>query len=132
MALITISSVTIPGWQGSSLGVVLRIYTNSDFTAETGTLYPRSVITNTASLGTFFQSYSCSVSGGSLTIPSVTLDSTTDSPDNPDATYSAVLWDTATGLQVQPFGTYTAFRLPPSPTSTSWAAIFSAQSDLIL
>jgi hypothetical protein len=39
---ITIASVTIPGWQGNSTGVQLRIYTNASFTAASGTLYPKS------------------------------------------------------------------------------------------
>jgi hypothetical protein len=126
MALITIASVTIPGWQGNSSGVDLRIYTNESFTAATGTLYPQSVRQNLASLGTFFQSSVCTVSGGSLTVPAITIDSTTDSPDNPDATYSAVLWDTTTNLPLQNFGTFASFALAPTPTSTTWAAIFTA------
>ena len=130
MALVTIASVTIPGWQGNTSGIVLRVYTNSDFTAQTGTPYPCSIKANLASLGTFYQSHACTVSGGSLTIPAVTIDSTTDSPDNPDATYSAVLWDTTTGVQIQTFGTFARFQLIPSPTSTTWAAIFAAQSEM--
>lgn len=132
MASITIASVTIPGWQGNTSGVVLRIYTNESFTAASGTLYPQSVRTNSPALGTFFQSYGCTVSSGSLTVPSVTIDSTTDSPDNPDATFSAVLWDTTTDLPIQNFGTYGSWQLTPSPTSTTWAAIFAAQSNIIL
>jgi hypothetical protein len=129
MATITIASVTIPGWQGNTSGVQLRIYTNSSFTAESGTLYPQSNIYLSQTIGTFYQSYACSVSSGSLVIPAVTIDSTTDSPDNPAATYSAVLWDSQSGKQIQPLGTFGQFSLTPSPTSTTWAAIFTAEAD---
>ncbi len=127
MPLITIAATTIPGWQGNSSGVSLRIYVNEDFTAQSGTLYPKSVTANPSSLGTFFQSYSCSVAAGQLGIPQVQLDSTEDSPDNPDATYSAVLWDSASGKPIQTFGTQSQFAVPAGPVNTTWAAIFAAE-----
>jgi hypothetical protein len=129
MPLITIASVTIPNWQGNTSGVVLRIYANADFTAESGTFYPRSVRGNPASLGTFYQAYACTVNGSSLVIPQVQLDSTTDSPDNSNATYSAELWDSTTGKAIQHFGTFERFALGPTQTSTTWAAIFAAEAD---
>lgn len=128
MPSISIASVTIPGWQGNTSGVSLRVYATDPFTAESGTIYPESVLANPASLGTFFQSYACTVTSGELVIPAVTLDSTTDSPDNPNATYAAVLWDGASGLPIQQFGTFPEFGIPPSPTSTTWAAIFAAEA----
>src|ERR1017187_6132181 len=127
MALITIASVTISGWQGNSTGVVLRVYTNASFTAATGTLYPKSNTLAPQSIGTFFQSYGCTVSSGCLVIPAVIIDSTTDSVDNPDATFSAVLWDSESGQQIQPF--FSQFALNPSPTSTTWAAIFASEEE---
>jgi hypothetical protein len=131
MALITIASVVIPGWQGNTTGIQLRIYTNADFTASTGTLYPKTIVPNikTAGLGSFYQANPCTVSGTTLTLPAVTLDSTTDSPDNPNGTYSAVLFDSISGKQIQDFGTFSAFSLSPTPTSTTWAAIFAAEAD---
>lgn len=121
---ITIASVTIPGWQGNSTGVQLRIYTNASFTAARGTLYPKSNTLAPQSIGTFFQSHACTMSSGSLVIPAVIIDSTTDSVDNPDATHTAVLWDSASGQLIQPF--FSSFSLDPSPTSTTWAAIFTS------
>ena len=129
MASITIASVTIPGWQGNTSGVTLRIYANQSFTAASSTLYPKSIVCVNPIPGTFFQSYACSVSGGSLIVPAVTLDSTVDSPDNPNATFSAVLFDSLSGKQIQSFGTFAAFSLNPSPTPTTWAAIFAAEAD---
>ncbi len=127
MATITIASTVIPGWQGNSSGKQLRIYANKSFTAASGTLYPKSNPCASASLGTFFQSYACTVSSSSLVVPVVTIDSTTDSPDNPDATYTAVLWDSTTGKQIQPF--FSSFSLSPEPTSTTWAVIFSGEAN---
>jgi hypothetical protein len=137
MASISISSVTISGWQGNVSGVQLLIYTNQSFTAASGNIYPQSIRCSPASLGTFYQSYACVVTpvGSSpptlatITIPEVVLDSTVDSPDNPNATFSAVLWDSISGKQIQTFGTFSSFALNPSPTSTTWAAIFTAEAD---
>jgi len=129
MSLITITSITIPGWQGNTTGVSLRIYANSAFTAESGTIYPQTVLSNSASLGTFFQSYACTVSSGSLVIPEIEIDSTTDSPDNPSATYSAVLFDSTSGTPIQHIGSQCQFSLSPSPTSTTWAAIFATEAN---
>ena len=127
MPLITIASVAVPNWQGNTSAIALRIFTNEPFTAQSGTIYPATVHANlkAAGLGTFFGSFSCSVSSTILTIPAITLDSTADSPDNSGATYSAVLWDGASGQPIQPFGSATSFSLPPSPVSTTWAAIFT-------
>lgn len=129
MSLITIASVTVSGWQGNTSGVSLRIYTNADFTAATGTFYPRTVPDNlkSAGLGTFYQSYPCTVANGALTIPAVSVDSTTDSTDNPASTYSAVLWDGTSGKPIQTFGTSSSFALPPTPAATTWAAIFTGE-----
>ena len=130
MASITIASVGIPGWQGNTSGISLRVYTVSDFTAESGTIYPRTVISNLkiAGLGSFFQSFACTVASGTLTIPAITLDSTTDSPDNPAASYSCMFWDSASGKPIQSFGTLPTFTLPASPTSTTWAAIYASEA----
>ena len=129
MPLITIASVTVPNWQGSASGVSLRVYANQSFTAQSGNIVPKSVLSNLASLGTFFDSTACTVSAGSLTIPAVTLESTVDSPDEPGATYSAVLWDGASGQPIQTFGTQGSFPVQSTPTNTTWAAIFSAGAD---
>ena len=129
MASITIASVTVPNWQGNTSGIVLRVYFNEAFTAASGNIYPKTIYSNAAvaaSLGTFYQTNACTVTGTSLVIPAITLDSTTDSPDNPGASYSAVLWDSTTGKPIQMFGTFPSFVLDPTHTSATWAAIFTA------
>jgi hypothetical protein len=126
MSLITIAAATIPNWQGNTTGVSLRIYANEAFTATSGNMYGLGVQKNPASLGTFFLSVACTVSGGALVVPAVEIDSTTDSPDNSAATYSAVLWDGASGRAVQSFGTFAQFAVPPT-TPTTWQALFAAE-----
>jgi hypothetical protein len=129
MPLITIASVDIAGWQGNASGISLRIYANQSFTAQSGDIIPRSVLANPASLGTFFKSVACTVASGVLTIPAVTLDSTVDSTDNPDATYSAVFWDGTSNLPIQTFGHRGQFPVPVSPTPTTWAALFATEAN---
>lgn len=128
MALITIATVTVPNWQGNTSGIVLRIYVNQSFTAATGTIYMQTVNANASSgLGTFFQANDCTVSGTELEIPAITLDSTTDGLDNQSSSYSAVLWDSTSGKMIQPFGTYSKFTLSATPTSITWAQIFTGE-----
>jgi hypothetical protein len=126
MPLITIAAVTIPNWQGAAANVSLRIYANDSFTAQSGAIVPQTVLTNAPSLGTFFKTVPCSIASGALTIPLLTLESTVDSPDNPDATYAAVFWDEASQQLIQPFGTESEFSLPVT-TPTTWSAIFTAE-----
>jgi len=132
MAVISIASLTVPDWQGSASGVTLRIYNNDSFTTPGNTFHPKSVVPtpNRPTAGTFYKELTCTVSSGVLTIPSFTIDSTTDSTDNPGATYSAALWDSQSGTPIQTFGTFAVFSINPSPTSTTWAAIFAAEADV--
>jgi len=127
MPQITIAALNVPNWQGNTAGISLRIYANAPFTAQSGTVYGMGAQNNPAALGTFFQSIACTVADGVLTIPAFTLDSTADSPDNPAATYSAVLWDGASGQKIQSFGTFSSFALAAN-TPTTWAAIFLAEA----
>jgi hypothetical protein len=130
MPLITIAAVTLPDWQGNATGISLLIYTNSEFTAQSGTIHAKSVRSNLASLGTFFKSVPCTVDGtGDLVIPQLQLDSTVDSPDNPGATYSAVIFDATSGKPVQPFGTKECFEVPADPADTTWATIFTGEAN---
>lgn len=129
MPLVTISSIAVPSWQGNTTGIYLYVYNNASFTAESGTYYPKTEWMNlphggSSSLGTFYQSFPCTVSGTTLTIPQLQLDSTSDSPDNPGATYSAVLWDGTTTQPIQSWGTSAAqFGVSPTPTSTTWTEV---------
>jgi len=129
MPLITIAATNLNDWQGNTSGIFLLIYTNDDFTAQSGAIHPKSVRENPLSLGTFFHSVPCTVASGVLQIPQVQLDSTEDSPDNPGATYSAAIWDSASGKTVQSFGTKPSFTVPAAPASTSWSTIFTGEAE---
>jgi len=131
MASITITGQTIANWFGNTTGIQIRVFVNSSFTANGGSHHPMTVQSNPASLGTFLAAVAdCTVSGTNLTIPSILLDSTTDSVDNPNASYSAVLFDTNSGKQIQSFGTYSTFTVTPTPTTTTWGNIFALGSDV--
>jgi hypothetical protein len=126
MAVITIASAALADWDLSS-DVQLRIYAQQPFTALDGTLVPQGSPSEDASQNNnFFQSVACTLSGTTLTIAACTLESTTDSPDNPGALYSAWLFTTE-GQRIAPFHEFQSFSLPASPTSTTWAAIALAQ-----
>ena len=129
MASITIASVTIPNWQLSS-DVQLRIYALQNFTAADSTIEAAGVPSqDPTQSGNFFQAVSCSLAGSSLTIASCTLESTTDSLDNPAAQYGAFFYTTE-GVYIGAFGQFAAFSLPAAPTSTTWEAIAVAQRGL--
>jgi hypothetical protein len=124
MAVITINSQNLYGWQGNSSNVALQIKCDATFTANSGNIV-MATSDNPASLGSFYQLYTCTVSGTTLTIPAVTLDSTSDSSNNPSATYSAHLYDQSTNQTIQAYGT--SFGVNPDTTPTTWANIFSAE-----
>ncbi|WP_420239210.1 hypothetical protein ACOBR2_06405 [Telmatobacter bradus] len=117
---ISIASITLSNWQGDST-IALRIDVDQTFTSEAGNIWLKT-LGNPAGKGDFYQQFACTVSGNNLTLPEISLDSTTDSPDNPAARYRAVLVDTSTGDVLQRFGP--AFSLAPGDASTTWPAIF--------
>jgi len=126
MASITIASVTIPNWQINS-DVQLRVYALQSFIAADGTVVncgkPSADQTESSN---FFVPAACTLSGTNLTIASLALESTTDSQDNPAATYGAFFYTTE-GELLAPFAEFAQFVLPSSPSSTTWAAIAQAQ-----
>lgn len=128
MAIVSIAATQLANWQGNSSGVALRIYANQSFTASDGTLVQRSRLENPASLGTFFFAVACTVQSGELIVPAVQIEPTTDSTDHPDATYSAVLWDSTSGKPIQRFGSADSFAVAPGVTT--WSQIFAAAADL--
>ena len=126
MASITIASVNTPNWDLTS-DVVLRIYPLQSFIAADGTMIAAGIPSeDSAQNNNFYQSVACSLSGTTLTIASCTLESTTDSQDNPSAQYSAYFFTTE-GQRLGCFAEFAAFSLPAAPTSTTWNAIAIAQ-----
>jgi hypothetical protein len=119
---VTIAATSVPNWQRDS-DVVLRIYALTSFIAADGTIVVGGNTSQDASLNdNWFANYTCTVSSGNLSIPAVTLPSTTDSLDVPSAVWSAAFF-TVEGEFIAPFGQFARFPLTPSPSSTTWAAI---------
>lgn len=137
MAQITITTTTINIWQGVGDSIALFVLVNAPFTSSDGGMYPATVerhlpYAGRPASGTCYFSVACEVGGGgsTLTIPAITLPSTTDSPDNPATSYSALLWDTAAGAPLQQFGTFSRWTLQPSydgSTNITWADVFQNQ-----
>jgi hypothetical protein len=129
---ITIPSQTVPNFQARSSGpVFLRIFLNRAFIANNGTgvagtpLQPSSPSSNN-----YYLQLTCSLAGTTLTIPSFTIDSTTDGLDINTATYSAYFFD-STGAQIGVYAGFEQFRVPfpvvsasgcsPAGTCATWA-----------
>ena len=129
MASVFIASVNIPNWE---LGpdVVLRIYAQQSFEAADGSIIAAGVPSEDASENdNLFQSVACTLSGTTLNIAACSLESTTDSLDNPSARYGAFFF-TNEGQRIGTFAEFGSFVLPSAPASTTWAAIAVAQTTL--
>ena len=126
MASISIASVSIPNWDLSS-DVSLRIYPLQSFIAADGSIVAAGTPSEDSSQNNnFFQSVACTLSGSTLAIAACTLESTTDSLDNPAAQYGAFFF-TNEGQKIAAFAEFAAFSLPAAPTSTTWKDIAIAQ-----
>lgn len=110
-----VNSPTIYRWPGST--AFLRIYCNSAFFNSTGAFIGQG---NAASVNSYYLQVLCTVVGNVLYIPSFQIDSTTDSPTNPAATYTAVLF-TSNGARV---GNFLAnFGVPQIPANQTWMSL---------
>jgi hypothetical protein len=122
MALINIASVSIQNWDLSS-DVVLRIYPLQSFVAADGSIIAAGNPSEDASQnGNFFQGVACTLAGTTLSIVACTLESTTDSNDNPAAQYGAFFY-TNEGQKIGAFAEFAAFSLPGTPVNTTWKDI---------
>jgi len=110
--------------------VLLRIYALNYFTPG-GASYV--VPAGDPTGGEFYKQAACSLintgSGATLYIPAITLPATTDAtnPEERDSRYFAGFY-TAGGAQIRPYDCFSSFRLPFSPTVTTWTALCTVQS----
>ena len=126
MAQISIAAAAISNWE---LGpdVQLRIYALESFVSADGNLNAAGVPSEDSSQNdNFFQAVTCTLSGTTLSIAPCTLESTTDSLDNPSAKYGAFFF-TNEGQNLGEFAEFAAFALPASPAGTTWKDIAMAQ-----
>jgi hypothetical protein len=126
MASISIASVAINNWELGS-DVQLRVYPLESFVSADGDLNSAGDPSEDSSQNdNFFQAVACTLAGTVLTIAACTLESTTDSLDNPAAKYGAFFFTTE-GQNLGAFAEFASFALPAAPTSTTWNAIAVAQ-----
>lgn len=90
MSTITINSFTIPHYAINEATVKLRIYPTSSFVTSDGHLVAGNP---SSSLNVFYKEITCSVSGQTITVPSFTIDSTSDSDSPFTAAYNAAIFD---------------------------------------
>lgn len=132
---ITVASQQIKNWQYTAqtgTGVVyMRVYVDRSFVTSDG----RPVLPGNPQGGAVYRIVRCDLSGPdasgnyTLTIPSFTIDSTTDAQDAPGkgARYSAYFY-TPQGRQLAIYGGFEQFRVLPAyalvpPTNSTWALI---------
>jgi hypothetical protein len=115
---ITVQSTTIPNWQNPQAAPRLRIYLSKPVvTSDSQVLQSGS-----PQSGVAYQTITCSVASGVLTIPAIHLQSLNDAAVGSDAYYSAYFY-TSTGQQIIDYRGFTRFVVPAAPTLTTWAAI---------
>jgi hypothetical protein len=128
---ITIQSKSIPNFRYNVTSGQVRVYADRTFTASNGTIVSAGnpSITN----GGFYYTFPFTVSNGTATIASGTLDSTTDAMTGGGARYSAYFFSSA-GVRLGPYEPFSNFAMKPvwdglasgcggSGTCTSWDQI---------
>lgn len=119
---VTVSGASFSGYNYTGATAKLRVYASETFTASDNSIVGGGT-TPGATTG-FFTVINCTVASSTLTCPSVTLKSTTDSPDKPSVTYTVVLFDAA-GTR-RDFFPISSFRLAHTLGSTvTWAQVIN-------
>lgn len=120
MASITISTISfgIP-YQGTATSLELRIFAGGSFITADSELIPASPLV--------YKTATCPIAGGIVTIPAVTLDSTTDSLTNPNVRYTlAALYepDKSTPVAV----VLDNFEISHVYTTTTWTTLMNQRT----
>lgn len=116
---VTIAGQSFAGYNYGGATATVRFYASDTFTTTAGDVIGAGQVGSSAG---FFRSMSCTVAGTTLTCPAVTLPATTDSPDLPQARWTAVLFD-AQGTR-RNFFPLSDFKLSHTlGISTTWAAV---------
>lgn len=115
---ITVSGTTLQNWRFSGSTAKLRIFADTKFVTSTAQI----VMPGQVSVGNWYKEVNCTVSGTVLTIPSFTIDSTTDSSVT-RASYTFVLFDSKNVRR----DTYAdSFRIPHTLGATlSWVQLIT-------
>jgi hypothetical protein len=105
---VQVSGLSVSNWTYGP-PAYLRIY-SSGFTASDSTVVPAGNVS-----GGLYQQVACSVVGATVTCPAFTIQTTTDALDNQQATYTAILFDSANRQRIVVFS---GFSVPTSLTSS--------------
>lgn len=133
---INIAEFKISDWRARvNTNLVLRVFPNESFVAEDG-LDGDLIEANGDIFGQVPVVVADETVNGytspTLTIPAVTIHSTTDARINPLATYRAEIWSTRLRKKVADLPSLTSFRVPFTGLTTTWSAIIQFNSPLVL
>lgn len=116
---LTVSSETLQNWRFGGSTAKLRIVANQQFLTSDSKI----IMQGNLNTGVWYKDITCTVSGGTLTIPETSLDSTTDSSVN-NATYTAQFFDSTGRTRLAVF--LASFKVPHSlGTTLSWTQILT-------
>lgn len=124
MSVITITASDVAAYTGMRTPATARLYANEQFTDSTSVI----VAEGSKLRPVFYQSFTASLVSGNIRIASGTAYSTTNSTDNPSATYTLVIYDTA-GREMYTVGTNISI---PTTTPTTWAAILVSSAAAVV
>jgi hypothetical protein len=111
---ITIQSTQVPNWtRTGSVAPKLRVYYDKTFTSSAGTI----VASGSPTSGVAYKVVTCTILGGTVTIPTFTIDSTRDGIDARNARVSFYWFNGNTNLGA--FDPYVNLQIPESLSSTS-------------
>lgn len=122
---ITITQTTVPDYQGVGSTATLRIYADKSFLTSDGDRINKSKVGGAV----WYKDVACTVGGRVLTIPTFTIDSTTDS-NVPTAKYSAAILDANGAISDPDF--FKHFYVPHDLGSPlTFAMLFSVNQETV-
>ena len=116
---VTVAGLSVEGYGYGGATATVRFYASQTFTASDGSIVVGGTVGSTTG---FYKSITCSVSGTTLTCPSVALKSTTDALEGADTTYTAVLFDSR-GTRRDSFPVSDFWLTHTAGANTTWAVI---------
>jgi len=119
---ITVNSYQVTNWQYGGSTAKLRIYSDTTFITSDG----KTIIAGSPNVtGGFYKEVTITIASNIATIPSFSLDSTTDGQNTTSARYTAVFFD-SNNRRLGAFAPFTQFFLSHVPgASQTWTSIGS-------
>lgn len=124
---ITITGLSVQGWRGGAT-CSIRVFANNTFHDSAGNLIVGAATDSKQFYLPVLQP-TCTVSGNTVTVGSFVLPATTDSIDNPNATYSLAVFEGTGNTAVKRItATPATFRVPHELTPLTWSKIVTINS----